>query len=252
MIIINKANQRKQFGHGNFQVNVVFPGINTNNDIGLLNLGRFDHAVLKPSAFIGMHKHKNDEILSLIKRGTMLHKDSTGKIVPISKNHLMMMNAGSGIYHEESIPSNKYNEEVEMLQIFIRPAIANETPIVQFAEISDGELNQWRCVAGDENDTAPLQIRSEIFIYDIITSGDEQNIAVPRSPFPHSTFLIYVFEGCITTHENYVLTKGDSIILNDEDTNTFLSSDKTTLVGFVMNSKAKFTLDGMFSGETKM
>jgi hypothetical protein len=58
---------------------------------------------------------RNDEILSYIWRGTMVHEDSAGYRIPLSPRKLMMMNAGRGFWHEESTPS----EPVEMLQIFV-------------------------------------------------------------------------------------------------------------------------------------
>jgi redox-sensitive bicupin YhaK (pirin superfamily) len=119
-----------------------------NGDSGFYNLGRFDDAHLKPGAFIGMHPHKNDEILTLMRSGTMLHKDSTGKVVPVTPQNIMMMNAGRGIHHEESIPADKYKDDVRLLQIFIRPENENTPPQVQFANAGELVPNQWRLVAG--------------------------------------------------------------------------------------------------------
>ena len=250
MLIINKANQRKQFGHGNFKIELTFPGINMNqyNDLGLINLGRFDHAQLKPGAFIAMHKHQNDEILSLLKSGTMLHKDNTGNLIPITKNHLMMMSSGSGIYHEESVPISKYDEDVEMLQIFMRPEIENKSPSVQFANIADGINGEWRLIAGPEISKAPLLIYSDILVYDLEVEIESFDIELPKSPFIDTVYLIYVFRGSFEMIPTGFFSTGDSVIFDGENETNLSITGNSIITAFVMNKEANYTKAGMFSG----
>jgi redox-sensitive bicupin YhaK (pirin superfamily) len=59
-----------------------------------------DHANLDVGTVVPMHEHRNDEILSYMWRGTMVHEDSAGHRIPISPRKLMMMNAGRGFWHE--------------------------------------------------------------------------------------------------------------------------------------------------------
>lgn len=47
-----------------------------------------------------MHEHINDEILSYMWKGKMLHKDSSGEKVMISPNKHMLMGAGKSFFHE--------------------------------------------------------------------------------------------------------------------------------------------------------
>ena len=87
-------------------------------------LAIIDHAVMKKGLTIKMHEHVNDEILSYISTGVTHHKDSAGFEAPIARGKLMMMNAGESFWHEEKVKE----DEVEMLQIFVRP---NETNLLQ-------------------------------------------------------------------------------------------------------------------------
>lgn len=66
-------------------------------DTGLGPLGVIDHAYLAPGLLVPMHEHRNDEIFSYVRSGTMYHKDSTGQQLPITPTQLVVMNAGSGI-----------------------------------------------------------------------------------------------------------------------------------------------------------
>ena len=245
MLVINKAAERNKAGHGNFNIEIVIPGLNMENgDLGFYNLGRFDDAHLKPGAFIGMHPHKNDEILTLMRTGTMLHKDSTGKDVAVTPQNIMMMNAGSGIYHEESIPADKYKEDVRLLQIFIRPENENTQPQVQFANAGELVLNHWRLVAGLQKSNAPLEIKSNILVYDIDIENATLNL--PKPYFPNTAYFIYVFEGKINISQA-LLQKGDSIITDDENLHLQVNA-KSTAVCFMIDKDAPFTKNGMYSG----
>lgn len=245
MFIINKASERQKAGHGNFSINIVIPGRNVNNgDLGFYNLGRFDDAHLKPGAFIGMHPHQNDEILTLMRQGTMLHKDSTGKEVAVTPQNIMLMNAGSGIYHEESIPTEKYTDDVRLLQIFIRPENENDTPQVQFANVGELISNQWRLVAGSKESKAHLEVKSNILVYDI--ELEKTTIELPKSIFKSTAYFIYVFDGEINVAQSK-LSKGDSLIVDDEKLKLEATST-STIVCFVIDKDAVYTRNGMYSG----
>lgn len=245
MIIINKASERQRAGHGNFSINIVLPGRNANNeDLGFYNLGRFDDAHLKPGAFIGMHPHKNDEILTLMRSGTMLHKDSTGLQIAVTPQNLMLMNAGSGIFHEESIPIELYKEDVRLLQIFIRPEKENAEPQVQFANVGALIPNEWRLIAGSKTSHAQLEIKSNILVYDL--ELENSTIQLPQPFFKNTAYFVYVFDGEINIGETK-LEKGDSIIIDDE-TNQLISNLKSTIICFIIDKDAVYTRNGMYSG----
>jgi len=245
MLIINKASESQKAGHGNFNIEIIIPGQNTvNGDLGFYNLGRFDDAHLKPGAFIGMHPHRNDEILTLMRSGTMLHRDSTGKEVAVTSQNIMLMNAGSGIYHEESIPAEKYKEDVRLLQIFIRPEKENDPPQVQFANVGELVTNQWRLVAGLKNSNAPLEIKSNILVFDI--ELEKATVSLSDPYFQNTVYFVYVFDGEINISRT-LLEKGDSIITDDENLNLQVN-EKSTAVCFMIDKDASFTKNGMYSG----
>jgi redox-sensitive bicupin YhaK (pirin superfamily) len=101
---IFRAEQRTTHGQGSFHIERVKPGLAYANskDPALGPLSGFDHATLGVGTVVKMHEHVNDEILSYMWKGTMLHEDKAGNIIPISRNKLMMMNAGKSFWHEES------------------------------------------------------------------------------------------------------------------------------------------------------
>jgi len=243
MIIINRAKQRQEFGRADFRIKSTFPGVNLKNpnDIGLAQLGRIDYSEINAGFVVKMHPHKNDEIFSYIRKGTMTHEDTNGNIVEIGANHLMMMNAGSGIYHEETVP--KDGENVEMIQIFIRPDADDLKPNVQFLKLESlNSVNNWRLVAGSNSSDAPLKINGEINVWDNhITSSNELKVSENRIGF------LYIFDGDVKVGNEY-LYKGDSVVLDENIKIDVASSPTADLVYFEMDKNAKYSRSGPFSG----
>ena len=128
-------------------------------------------------------------------------------------------------------------------QFFIRPAKKDEDPDVQFADIPMGEINKWRLLAGYA--TAPLIIRSEIYVLDVTINN--KSIEIPFSHYPNSTILLYVFNGSIDLVEKYSLSKGDSAVITGNEQPLIYATD-ADVIAFVMNSDAVYTREGMFSG----
>lgn len=76
----------------------------------------------------GLHPHQNMEIISVLLKGKMNHKDSMGYSSIIEEGGVQIMSAGSGLFHEEY---NISDEEVNFLQIWIQPKIQNIKPRYQ-------------------------------------------------------------------------------------------------------------------------
>jgi redox-sensitive bicupin YhaK (pirin superfamily) len=163
-----KAATKRSFGNAIFQVNVLYPGtVMGTHDTGLLTIGRIDHASFRPPGIVPMHPHQDDEILSYMRAGQQIHKDSTGQIEHLTDSYLMLMNAGSGISHEEIA-----EKDVEMLQIFMRPAENGLPPQVQFHQFADVySINQWRLLASNDA-KAPLRLRVDTAIFDARLNKD--------------------------------------------------------------------------------
>ncbi|MDY8134338.1 pirin family protein [Aquimarina sp. 2201CG5-10] len=245
MIVKNSLDQRRLFGGDKFQIESTLPGINMNNpdDIGLVQLGRVDYSYIKKGFVVSMHPHKNDEILSYIRKGRMTHEDSTGNLIPIHNTYMMMMNAGSGILHEETVVD--VGEDVEMLQIFIRPEKDDIEPSVQFYDFKEEySINNWRLIAGYKEENTPLVINSKIKVFDNhLTKNTTLQVNKGK------TGLLYVFDGDIKINNTVSLTKGESLVL-DEDLSIELLNRSADLVYFELDQNAPFSRSGPYSGLT--
>ncbi len=244
MRFIQRAGERVQIGSRPFRIFRIFPGLalGDSEDKGFGPLGAFDHAYLDPGALVAMHEHQNDEIFSYIRKGTMFHKDSSGAQFPLTPNHLSVMNAGSGISHEESVPETA--EPVELLQIFIRPHEDNLEPGIQHHEFDETESpNAWRFLLGPEDSSAPLRARNMAWIYDVHLHGTAINLVESNG----TAKLLFVYGGEAVVGEER-LRAGDSILLVDEKNISVGSKSSAELVLFLVDPRAAVSRSGTLSG----
>jgi quercetin 2,3-dioxygenase len=88
----------------------------------------FNDDYLEIGKGFGTHPHVNMEIISILLKGRMNHKDSMGYSTIIEEGGVQIMSAGSGLRHEEY---NIGEEPVNFLQIWIQPKQQNITPRYQ-------------------------------------------------------------------------------------------------------------------------
>ncbi len=241
-----RANEHQTMGHGTFKIRRVRPGIKLGNpdDLGFGPLGMIDHAKLGAGLLVPMHEHRNDEILSYLRSGIVWHKDTHGGQLPMSANQLVVMNAGSGISHEESIPAD--GEPVEMLQIFIRPFEADLAPNFQSHQFQSAvSRDEWRLIAGPAESFPPLSVRNQVWVYD-------REVVSGRIDIPVESNLdqfLYVFSGAIRIAGQEDLFAGDAITAGaGEELPGILAIEQCNLVMFHVDRNAAFSRAGTFSG----
>lgn len=245
MIHISKSNKRRKLSRGPFTTRLLPLGRNLadSDDHGIAQIGRLEHATLEGGALVPMHLHQNEEILSYIRKGTMHHKDSDQNDVGIHNKHLMLMNAGSGIHHEEGVPNG--HKTVEMLQIFIRPNSDDLKPKVQFYEPDEiNSLNEWRLLAGHDRSGAPLLFRSEVLFYDLQL---ENGHTIKSPSLKNLTGFMYLFSGSATIENNgETIEEGDSIIIKEEQL-TLTAMEDSSIVFFVLDENASYSRNGLYT-----
>ena len=96
----------------------------------------------------GIHPHVNMEIISVMLKGRMNHKDTLGYSTVVEKGAVQIMSAGSGLRHEEY---NVGEEEVNFLQIWIEPKQQNITPRYQNRTFPKADrLNKLQTIVSNE------------------------------------------------------------------------------------------------------
>lgn len=80
---------------------------------------------IAPHSGFGAHSHRDMEIITVVMKGTVTHKDSMGNVGCIKEGMIQVMSAGSGVTHSE------YNEgdvPLELFQIWIMTKERGITP----------------------------------------------------------------------------------------------------------------------------
>ncbi|PAV27837.1 hypothetical protein CIL05_20015 [Virgibacillus profundi] len=202
-------------------------------------LSNIDHAVMKKGLTIKMHEHVNDEIFSYVWKGISYHRDSAGFEAPIAPGKLMMMNAGYSFWHEEKVKK----DEVEMLQIFVRPRETDLEPAIQFRD-KPVDNRDWYLMVGPEESDAPLYVRQNVFIYDAHPkAGDELNIPVHESLKP----FLYVLDGEIIIEE-LTINRLEAVTDLENKMPSFTANAESTVVLFFVDMDAPMSIAGTISG----
>jgi len=124
---IFKADSRGIADHGwlNSKFSFSFAGYHDPSRVhfGLLRVLN-DDTIAKGTGF-GAHPHDNMEIITVVLKGEVLHKDNTGTDASIKAGEVQIMSAGTGIVHSEHASNDG---ELQLLQIWIFPKERNIKP----------------------------------------------------------------------------------------------------------------------------
>jgi redox-sensitive bicupin YhaK (pirin superfamily) len=246
--MLTKIDNAIKYGkqHGGFGIQILYPGLIRTElqDTGFSSIGRIDHARITPGTLIPMHPHRDDEILTYLRRGQVKHLDSEGHTCTISSQKLMLMSAGASFSHEEKVLAE--GGVLAGLQIFIRPEAGGLSPHVQFHDFPEiYSNNKWRKIVG-KGDNYPLQIRSNTWLMDLrLEKGTE--IILPEAPADNCAFLFYVFEGEINANEATVLSSGESALIENESL-AFRAAKTSDIVLLITQTDSVYFDEGMYSG----
>ncbi len=225
---------------GKFRIHLNFPGRNLpeHDDHGYGPLATVVESFMDPDTLISMHQHRNEEIISWVPEGVMRHDDGEGNKLVTDPEHLMVMGAGSGFWHEERTLAD--DPPLRMLQIFVRPHSLNLPATIQHESIPEPVANEWRHLFGPETSDAPLTVRNDVDFYDV-RLGAGSTVDLPSKAGRDVYF--YVFDGEVTAAGTHFDTT-ESGLLVDDDTVTITAETDAVLVAFLIDPDAPVTRQG--------
>lgn len=122
--------------------------------------------VIAPGQGFGTHPHRDMEIISLVLKGELAHRDSMGHGETLRPGEVQVMSAGRGIQHSEFNPSP--TESTHLLQIWIMPEHKNLPSAYGQRAFSEADrTNKLLRVAGKqgETDDGALPINQNAHVY---------------------------------------------------------------------------------------
>ncbi|HEV7620289.1 MAG TPA: pirin family protein [Flavisolibacter sp.] len=160
----------------------------------------------------GVHPHMNMEIISIMLKGSMNHKDSMGYSNIVHEDWVQIMSAGSGLFHEEY---NVGEGDVNFLQIWIQSKQQNIRPRYQFRNFpKDKRNNSLKTIISSEEGMEHCWInqntKMSLGMFDAGNKINYQFDSVNKCLF------VFVIDGNIIINGNK-LQKRDAIGIWDTD-----------------------------------
>ena len=138
--VFHSAQSRGHADHGWLNANYSFSFASYFNpqrsNFGALRVLNDD--TISPGKGFGTHPHDNMEIITILLKGDLEHKDSMGNIGVINEGEIQVMSAGTGVYHSEY---NKNSDNfVNLLQLWVIPKEQDVKP--RYDQLSIRELKK--------------------------------------------------------------------------------------------------------------
>jgi quercetin 2,3-dioxygenase len=194
----------------------------------------FNDDLLEVSKGFGTHPHVNMEIISVLLKGKMNHKDSMGYSTVFEAGGVQIMSAGSGLRHEEY---NIGEEEVNFLQIWIEPKLQNITPRYQFRNFpKQNRKNKLTTIVSHEEGQAHCWINQNAKLS--LGYFEEGKTLEYSFSNENKCLFIFVIEGSLNLHGT-IIKKRDALGVWDADKLTIdsLSGAEFLLIETTVNQK---------------
>ena len=108
----------------------------------------------------GTHPHDNMEIITIVLKGELEHRDSMGNGSVIRPGEIQVMSAGTGIQHSEF--NHSHAEEVSLLQIWVFPDKRNVEPRYDQAVFSEEDMKgKWSNIVSPDGANNSLWIHQQ-------------------------------------------------------------------------------------------
>lgn len=179
--------------------------------------------VIAPMSGFPMHSHEQMEIVTIVERGTLTHRDSMGNLGTVHAGEVQIMSAGTGVSHSEY---NNSKEELALFQLWILPNTNTQAPRYAQAKFDHARPGETLLVA-PMNSSHPLTIAQNAFISRLTL--DESAPMTYKIKLPGNGVYFLVISGSVTLF-NETLTARDAIGVMDEATIVLKTHEPTSLL----------------------
>lgn len=196
--------------------------------MGFRSLRVINEDTISPNKGFPTHGHNDMEIITILLKGQLAHKDSMANEQVIHEHEIQAMSAGSGVTHSEYNPSSQNLSH--LLQIWITPDKKGITPRYQQKGLPQKE-NAWILLASKTGEEGSLLVQQDVRLY-MLTLTPDNNIK--RALDAHRYGWIQVMEGDVNFNGNQ-LHAGDGVALNQGAVMQISSTNLVKLLFFDLN-----------------
>ncbi|EQC1554327.1 pirin family protein [Citrobacter amalonaticus] len=174
---------------------------------------------------VGEHPHRGFETVTIVYRGEVEHRDSTGRGGIIGPGDVQWMTAGAGILHEEfhSEAFSHKGGELEMVQLWVNLPAKNKMTAPGYQSITQDfiptvelphDAGTARIIAGQyQQTTGPAHTFSPLNVWDIrLQQARPVTLSQPEG---WSTALV-VLKGSITVNGSTTASEAQLVVLSQQ------------------------------------
>lgn len=226
---VHRADERGSAEHGwlHSRFSFSFAEYHNRARMGFGVLRVINDDIVEPSGGFGMHPHRDMEIITIVTKGSLEHKDSEGNHGIITAGQIQYMSAGSGVHHSEFNPSA--DEAVELFQIWIHPQSKGLSPRYEQRDFRDLDTkNRWALIVSSDGREGSMPIRQDA---SILTARLETGNTLVCEPVKagHGRLLL-IIEGVVQTCGDILMRRDELQVLSDEPFEIMASTDAHLLL----------------------
>ena len=226
---LHKSNTRGEANHGWLKSRHTFSFASYHNpermSFGALRVLNDD--LVAASKGFGTHPHDNMEIISVVLKGSLKHKDTMGNEHVIKEGDVQIMSAGTGVAHSEYNNSNF--DDVSFLQIWVIPEKRNIKPRYaqkDFSALRKRNVIQTVVSPTEESGSLPINQNSFFSILDL-EEAKSSSYQVKNSG---NGVYIFVLDGSVSVGDQILETRDGLGIENTGSFEITANSDSKVLL----------------------
>ena len=172
---------------------------------------------------VGQHPHRGFETVTIVYKGEVSHRDSTGQGGTIGPGDVQWMTAGAGILHEEfhSEAFTRDGGELEMVQLWVNLPARDKMATPGYQSIVDAQIpsvplpegaGSVRVIAGDYlGHKGPARTFTPIDVWDLrLNQGAQVTLPVPEG---HAAAIV-VLRGTVQVNGETVVRDAQMVLLD--------------------------------------
>lgn len=165
-----------------------------------------------PGAGLPEHAHQDMEIVTIVLKGAIEHRDNLGNTAVTRAGEIQRMSAGAGIRHSERNPDP--DKPTHLLQIWIIPSETGGPPSYdQKSFVAAERRNRWITVASGDGRDGSLGLRQDA-IMTIVRLDD--GTTIERELDAGRGYWVQVIDGIIALNGTE-MREGDGAAITSED-----------------------------------
>ncbi|BCJ87246.1 pirin family protein [Effusibacillus dendaii] len=209
MIKVYPAESRFNANHGWLQSYFSFSFAEyydpTNMNFGPMRVLNDD--TVQPKEGFGDHPHREMEIVTIVLKGQLQHRDSVGNTEILRFGEVQRMTAGTGVIHSEVNPSE--TEEVNLLQMWFEPMQRGLHPSYEQKAYNKSDMkNRLLPVVSNQHHSENVtHIHQDMTIY---LSELDAGSSLSFTQAPNRRIFFFVIEGEVNLNQTDKLKRRDS------------------------------------------